>query len=123
VLSGQAHATVLVRPDGSSPHTFTVGIRLGSEENPVAADTVQIPANPGQIAQADVTAPTSSGDGSVDCQILSIVDEHGQTPISGEPLPAPPDTHPMTPAPGQGGSGPPVMSVPPTQVTPTNGPS
>jgi hypothetical protein len=124
VKSGQAHGTVLVRPDGSSPHTFTVEVRLGRQSNPIAVETVRVSAAPGQIGQAEVTASTPTPDGSVQCGILSIVDETGATPLQGEPLPPPPETSPMPEQPGPGApSGPAPPATPPPPVVPGGTPT
>ncbi len=123
VQGGQAHGKVLVRPDGTAPHTFTVRVRLGLESNPVAVETVRVTASPGQIGQADVTVPTQTPDGSLQCAVLSIVDETGATPVAGEPLPPPPDSNPMPAQPGPGApSGPSVPATPPQPIVPGGSP-
>jgi hypothetical protein len=116
VQGGVAHGTVLVRSDSPTPHTFTVNVRLGTQADPVAVDTVRVPAQPGQIGQAIVNAPTSTPDGTVQCAVLSIQDETGATPVAGDPLPPPSDSQPMPaqPSPGE----PSVSLSPPTLVTP-----
>jgi hypothetical protein len=112
VRAGRAHALVLVRTDGPTAHRFTVRVQLGDRANPVAVETVQVTAQPGQIGQAEVDAATTTADGRVQCQILSIVDENGVTPVAGDPLPPPSDSAPMPgqPAPGQTTGPPPAPS-------------
>lgn len=122
VQAGRAHATVLVRVDGPTPHTFTVRVQLGDPARPIAVETVQVPVQPGQIGRADVEAATNTPDGRVQCAILSIVDENGVTPVAGDPLPPPPDSAPMPgqPTPGQT-SGP--LPTPPAASVPAPTPS
>jgi hypothetical protein len=102
VKSGRAHATVLVRPDGTTQHTFTVTVRLGDQAAPIVVDTVQVPAAPGQTGKGTLDKPSATPDGRVQCAILSIVDETGAAPVAGDPLPPPPDTQslPAQPSPG-----------------------
>jgi hypothetical protein len=125
VLDGQAHGTVLLRTDGTVRRAFDLSVMLGTQANPLAVETVRISADPGQIARAEVTAPTSTPNGRVQCSILSVVDQTtGQPPIAGEPLPPPPDTHPMPAQPGAGApSGPSVPATAPPPVVPGRSPS
>lgn len=118
VQGGRAHGTVLVRADGPNPHTFTVRVQLGDRANPVAVETVQVAAAPGQIGRAEVEARTGTPDGRIQCAILSIVDENGVTPVAGEPLPPPPDSVPMPGQPTPGQTSGPLPSVP-TPVVPS----
>jgi hypothetical protein len=103
VRAGRAHGLVLVRTESPTVQRFTVRVQLGDQANPVAVETVQVTVEPGQIGQAEVDAPTSTQDGRVQCQILSITDERGVTPVAGPPLPPPSDSAPMPgqPPPGQ----------------------
>jgi hypothetical protein len=124
VRGGQAHGLVLIRLDGSTPHTFTVQVRLGLQSNPVAMETVRVAASPGQVATAEVNVPTPTPDGSLQCAILSIVDETGAAPVAGEPLPPPPESSPMPAQPGPGApSGPSVPATPPPPAVPGGQPS
>jgi hypothetical protein len=109
---------VLVRPEGPDQHTFTVTVRLGTQANPIAVETVRIPAPPGQISQAEVTAPSFTPDGAVECAVLSIVDENGMAPIAGDPLPPPPDSSPMPRQPGPGVPSPTAPATPPPPANP-----
>jgi hypothetical protein len=117
VRSGRAHAVVLVRNESPNAHVFTVRVQLGERTSPVAVETVQVTAPAGQVGQGVVDSPTPTPDGRVQCQILSIVDETGATPVAGDPLPPPPDSAPMPaqPSPGQS-TGP--LPTPPNQSAP-----
>jgi hypothetical protein len=125
VLDGQAHGTVLVRPDGTAGRTFDFHVLLGTQTDPLAVETVRISAVPGQVARSDLTTPTSTPNGRIQCSVQSVVDEStGQPPIAGEPLPPPPDTHPMPAQPGAGApSGSSVLVTPPPPVMPGASPS
>lgn len=125
VLDGQAHGTVLLRPDGTVRRTFDVRVLLGTQADPLAVETVRISADPGQVARTDATGPTSTPNGRIQCSVLSVVDDsNGQAPIAGEPLPPPPDTHPMPAQPGAGApSGSSVLVTPPPAVVPGASPS
>jgi hypothetical protein len=118
VRAGRAHGLVLVKADSPDTQRFTVRVQLGDQANPVAVETVQVTVPPGQIGQSEVNAPTTTPDGRVQCQILSIVDEHGVPPVAGPPLPPPSDSAPMPgqPAPGQT-TGP--LPTPPNPVVPS----
>jgi hypothetical protein len=118
VQAGRAHATVLVRQEGTMPHTFTLRVALGDRNAPVAVETIQITAAPREVAQAEIDVPTNTPDGRVQCAILSIVDENNVAPVAGEPLPPPSDTVPMPAQPSPGQTTGPLPS-PPTPVVPT----
>jgi len=119
VQAGRAHATVLVRQDGTVPHTFTLRVALGDRNAPIAVETVQVPAAPREVAQAEVDVPTNTPDGRVQCAILSIVDENNVAPVAGDPLPPPSDSIPMPAQPTSGQTTGPLPS-PPTPVVPTS---
>jgi hypothetical protein len=108
---------VLVRNESTNAHVFTVRVQLGDQANPVAVETVQVTSPAGQVGQGVVDSTTRTADGRVQCQILSIVDETGATPVAGDPLPPPSDSAPMPaqPSPGQS-TGP--LPTPPNQSAP-----
>ncbi len=119
VRDGEAHGLVLLRPDSMGTRTFTVTVRLGLPTAPIAEETVRVTAAPGQIGQAEVKAPTSTPNGSVQCAVLSVVDENRQPVVAGEPLPPPLDSSPMPGQPGPGvPGGPTVPQTAPPPILP-----
>ncbi len=118
VQGGRAHGLVQVRADATTQKTFRVEVRLGEATRPVAVETVRVVVPPGQIGQAEVNARTSTPDGKIQCDILSIVDDAtGTPPVAGDPLPPPTDSVPLPgqPSPGENTGPPPT---PPNPVVP-----